>query len=182
MIPAFLTAWLATKWLSWIPSLIGWVWWAITTTIKGVFSFLQDPRELFAVCVIAILVFGLGAFAMWSFVGHRVKTVEAQMTALWQDMSKKDREDARKAAEARVARAQAEAAERQRQINAANTAKLPPLSPLVTAPPGTAVSSHPPVVAGVRNPTNKVRRRKPEPSLLDSIQAAFSGAASPGTR
>jgi type VI protein secretion system component VasK len=179
MIPAFLTAWLATKWLSWIPTLIGWVWWAIATTIKGIFSFLQDPRELFAVCVIAITVFGLGAFAMWSFVGHRVKTVEAQMTALWQDMSKKDREDARKAAEARAARVAAEAAERQRQINEANTAKLPPLA--VVAPPvaGTPAVSSSPVV---RKGATPVRRRKSEPSLLDSIQAAFSGSDGTGAR
>jgi type VI protein secretion system component VasK len=182
-IGAYVTAWLASRWLSWLGTAAGWVWWAVTTTIKGIFSFLQDPRELFAVCIIAITVFGLGAFAMWSFVGHRVKTVEAQMTALWQDMSKKDREDARKAAEARAARVAAEAAERQRQINEANTAKLPPLAVVApAAPSGTAVSSHPPVVAGVRVDKPKVRRRKSEPSLLDSIQAAFSGSDGAGAR
>jgi hypothetical protein len=162
---------LASKWLSWIPTLIGWIWWAITTTIKGIFSFLQDPRELFAVCVISTLVFGLGAFAMWSFVGHRVKTVEAQMTALWRDMSNKDREDARRAAEARKAREVAELAERQRQINETNTKKLQPLKPLVApaVPAGTAVSSHPPVVAGVRKGNNPVRARKCEQGLFGCL-------------
>jgi hypothetical protein len=171
-IGAYVTAWLASKWLSWLGTVVGWVWWAVTTTIKGIFSFLQDPRELFAVGVISTLCFGLGAFAMWSFVGYRVKTVEAQMTALWQDMSKKEREDARRAAEARIAREAAEAAERQRQINEANTAKLPKLSKLPlapAAPAGAAAPAHPPVVAGVRDSKAKVRRRQCEQGLFGCL-------------
>jgi hypothetical protein len=162
-IGAYLTGWLATKWLSWLGTVVGWVWWGIATTIKGIFSFLQDPRELFAVCVISTVVFGLGAFAMWSFVGHRVKTVEAQMTALWRDMSNKDREDARRAAEARAARVAAETQERQRQINETNTKKLNNLSLMgkpAANPTGTANSAHPPVVAGVRDKPAPVRRRE----------------------
>jgi hypothetical protein len=169
---SILWGFLASKWLSWIPTLIGWVWWAITTTLKGIFSFLQDPKELFAVCVISTIVFGLGAFAMWSFVGHRVKTVEAQMTALWRDMSNKDREDAQRAAEARAARIAAEAAERQRQINETNTAKLPNLSTLgkpAANPAGAAAAAHPPAVAGVRDKPAKVRRRNCEPGLFGCL-------------
>jgi hypothetical protein len=172
MIPGFILTWLASKWLSWIPTLIGWIWWAITTTIKGIFSFLQDPRELFAVCVISTLVFGLGAFAMWSFVGHRVKTVEAQMTALWRDMSNKDREDAQRAAEARAAREAAEAAERQRQVNQANTKKLPDLSLMdkpASHPAGTAAAARPPAVAGVRKGAAPVRRRECEQGLFGCL-------------
>jgi hypothetical protein len=163
---------LASKWLSWIPSLIGWIWWAVTTTIKGIFSFLQDPRELFAVCVISTVVFGLGAFGMWSFIGHRVKTVEAQMHALWQDMSNKDRADAQRAAEARLAREAAEAAERQRQINEANTKKLNNLSlmgkPAANAA-GAAAPAPPPAVAGVRNKPAKVRRGECEQGLFGCL-------------
>jgi hypothetical protein len=140
----------------------------VTTTIKGIFSFLQDPRELFAVAVICVFVFGLGAFAMWSFVGHRVKTVEAQMAALWQDMSNKDREDARLAAEARLARQAAEAAERQRQINEANTKKLNPLAPLVS-PNHTGAVAVGPAPAGVRDSKAKVRRRQCEPGLFGCL-------------
>jgi hypothetical protein len=167
-IGAYAAAWLASRWMSWLGTAVGWAWWAVTTTIKGIFSFLQDPRELFAVCVIAIVVFGLGAFAMWSFVGHRVKTVEAQMHALWQDMSNKDREDARKAAEARLAREAAEAAERQRQINEANTAKLRPLAPLVSPHRAGAVAVGP-APAGVRDSKAKVRRRQCEPGLFGCL-------------
>ena len=170
-IGAYLSAWLASKWLSWLASAAGWVWWAMTTAIKGTLSFLQNPIEVFAVSIIAAVCFGLGAWSMYGFVGHRVKTVENQMTALWQDMSNKDREDARKAAEARAAREAAEAAERARQ---ANTAKLPPPAPLVS-PDSTAAAAIGPAPAGVRKPANKVRRSKPEPSLLDSIQAALKG-------
>jgi hypothetical protein len=159
---------LASKWLSWIPTLCGWIWWAITTTIKGIFSFLQDPRELFAVCVISVFVFGLGAFAMWSFVGHRVKSVEAQMAALWQDMSNKDREDARLAAEARIARQAAEAAERQRQINEANTAKLNPLAPLVSPHRAGAVAAGA-APTGVRKGAAPLRRRQCEPGLFGCL-------------
>jgi hypothetical protein len=154
---SILWGFLASKWLSWIPTVIGWIWWAITTTIKGIFSFLQDPRELFAVCVISTIVFGLGAFAMWSFVGHRVKTVEAQMAALWQDMSNKDREDARLAAEARLARQAAEVAERQRQ-------KINEDHPLASAVPPVAVA--PPVV---RKGAAAVRRRQCEPGLFGCL-------------
>jgi hypothetical protein len=170
MIPGFVLTWLASKWLAWIPTLFGWIWWAVTTTIKGIFSFLQDPRELFAVCVISTVVFGLGAFTMWSFVGHRVKTVEKQMAALWQDMSNKDREDAQRAAEARIARQAAEAAERQRQINEANTKKLTPLTlvaPGVSA--GAAGAAGKPAAAGVRDSKAKVRGRKCEPGLFGCL-------------
>jgi hypothetical protein len=169
---SILWGFLASKWLSWIGTLIGWIWWGITTTIKGIFSFLQDPRELFAVCVISTVVFGLGAFAMWSFVGHRVKTVEAQMHALWQDMSNKDRADAQRAAEARLAREAAEAAERQRQINETNTKKLRDLSLMgkpAADPPGAAHSAPPPVVAGVRDSKAKVRRRQCEQGLFGCL-------------
>jgi hypothetical protein len=169
-IGAYVTAWLASRWLSWLGTVVGWVWWAVTTTIKGIFSFLQDPRELFAVGVISTLCFGLGAFAMWSFVGYRVKTVEAQMTALWQDMSKKEREDARRAAEARIAREAAEAAERQRQINEANTRKLQPLKPLVApAVPAGAVAAAKPAADGVRKGAAPVRRRQCEQGLFGCL-------------
>jgi signal transduction histidine kinase len=161
-IGAYVTAWLASKWLSWLGSAVGWVWWAITTTIKGIFSFLQDPKETFAVAIIAAVTFGLGAWLMYGFVGYRVKTVEAQMTALWQDMSKKDREDARLAAEARKARADAEATERQRQVNETNTKKLPPLATVVPAP---AVSSSPVVRKGAA----PVRRRECEQGLFGCL-------------
>jgi hypothetical protein len=165
---SILWGFLASKWLSWIPTLIGWIWWAVTTTIKGTLSFLQNPIEVFAVSIIAAVFFGLGAWSMWGFVGHRVKTVEAQMHALWQDMSNKDREDARKAAEARLAREAAEAAERQRQINEANTAKLRPLAPLVSPHRAGAVAVGP-APAGVRDKPNKVRRRQCEPGLFGCL-------------
>jgi hypothetical protein len=165
---AYVTGWLASKWLSWLGSAVGWVWWAISTTIKGTLSFLQNPIEVFAVSIIAAVFFALGAWSMWGFVGHRVKTVEAQMTALWRDMSNKDREDARKAAEARLAREAAEAAERQRQINEANTKKLNPLAPLVS-PNHTGAVAAGPAPAGVRNKHNKVRGRQCEPGLLGCL-------------
>jgi hypothetical protein len=158
---------LASKWLSWMGTLVSWVWWAVTTAIKGTLSFLQNPIEVFAVSIIAALCFGLGAWSMYGFVGYRVKTVEAQMTALWRDMSNKDREDAQRAAEARLARQAAEAAERQRQINEANTAKLPKLSKLPVAPP--AVASAAPKSDGVRDKPNKVRGRKCEPGLFGCL-------------
>jgi hypothetical protein len=167
-IGAYLTGWLASKWLSWLGTALGWVWWAISTTIKGTLSFLQNPIEVFAVSIIAAVFFGLGAWSMWGFVGHRVKTVEAQMHALWQDMSNKDREDARKAAEARLAREAAEAAERQRQINEANTAKLRPLAPLVSPHRAGAVAVGP-APAGVRDSKAKVRRRQCEPGLFGCL-------------
>jgi hypothetical protein len=171
-IGAYLTGWLATKWLSWLGTVVGWVWWGIATTIKGTLSFLQNPIEVFAVSIIAALCFGLGAWSMYGFVGYRVKTVEAQMTALWRDMSNKDREDAQRAAEARLARQAAEAAERQRQINEANTAKLPNLSTLgkpAAHPAGAAAAAPPPVVAGVRKGAAPVRRRKCEPGLFGCL-------------
>jgi hypothetical protein len=167
---AYLTGWLATKWLSWLGSVVGWVWWAISTTIKGTLSFLQNPIEVFAVSIIAAVCFAIGAWSMWGFVGHRVKTVEAQMHALWQDMSNKDREDAKRAAEARLAREAAEAAERQRQINEANTKKLTPLTlvaPGVSA--GAAGSAGKPAAAGVRDSKAKVRRRQCEPGLFGCL-------------
>jgi hypothetical protein len=167
-IGAYVTAWLASKWLSWLGTVVGWVWWALTTTIKGTLSFLQNPIEVFAVSIIAAVCFALGAWSMWGFVGHRVKTVEAQMTALWRDMSNKDREDARKAAEARAAREAAEAAERQRQINEANTKKLNPLAPLVSPNhPGAVAAGAAP--AGVRNKPAPVRRRQCEPGLFGCL-------------
>lgn len=153
-IGAYLTAWLASRWLSWLGTVVGWVWWAITTAIKGTLSFLQNPAEAFAVAVIAAVTFGLGAWMMYGFVGHRVKTVEAQMTALWQDMSKKDREDAERAAQARKARAEAEAAERQRQ---ASEAKPPAPAPAVSAS------------AVVRKGAAPVRRRQCEQGLLGCL-------------
>jgi hypothetical protein len=162
-IGAYVTAWLASRWLSWLGTVVGWVWWAISTTIKGTFSLLQDPKETFAVAIIAAVTFGLGAWLMYGFVGYRVKTVEAQMTALWQDMSKKDREDAQRAAEARSARIAAEAAERQRQINEANTKKLQPLKPLAVSPP--AVASAP----VVRDKPAKVRGRQCEQGLFGCL-------------
>jgi hypothetical protein len=165
---AYVTGWLASRWLSWLGSAVGWVWWAISTTIKGTLSFLQNPIEVFAVSIIAAVCFGLGAWSMWGFVGHRVKTVEAQMHALWQDMSNKDREDARKAAEARLAREAAEAAERQRQINEANTKKLNPLTPLVSPDRAGAVAVGP-APAGVRDSKAKVRRRQCEPGLFGCL-------------
>jgi DNA-binding protein H-NS len=171
-IGAYVTGWLATKWLSWLGSMLGWVWWAITTTIKGIFSFLQDPKETFAVAIIAAVTFAHGAWLMYGFIGYRVKTVEAQMTALWQDMSKKDREDAQRAAEARAARIAAEAAERQRQINETNTKKLPNLSTLgksAANPAGAAASAHPPAVAGVRDKPAPVRGRKCEQGLFGCL-------------
>jgi hypothetical protein len=168
-IGAYVTAWLASKWLSWLGSAVGWVWWAVTTTIKGIFSFLHDPKETFAVAIIAAVTFGLGAWLMYGFVGHRVKTVEAQMHALWQDMSNKDREDARRAAEARKAREIAEAAERQRAINEANTKKLTPLSLVAPSlPAGAARGAGKPAVAGVRDkPT--LRRRQCEQGLFGCL-------------
>jgi hypothetical protein len=179
---AFVWALLASKWLSWIGVAIKAVWWGVTSFFRGL-SFLQNPFEMFTVAVLTLAAFCVGGLAGIRYDAHLVKEAKRELATVYNDMSKKDREDARRAAEARQARIAAEAAERQRQINEANTAKLTPLE--LVAPPlpaGTAVSSHPPVVAGVRNPANKVRRRKSEPSLLDSIQAAFSGAASPGTR
>jgi hypothetical protein len=167
-IGAYLTGWLATKWLSWLGTAVGWAWWAISTTIKGTLSFLQNPIEVFAVSIIAAVCFGLGAWSMYGFVGYRVKTVEAQMTALWRDMSNKDREDDQRAAEARLARQAAEAAERQRQINEANTKKLNPLAPLVSpnSPGAVAVG---PAPTGVRDKPNKVRRRQCEPGLFGCL-------------
>jgi hypothetical protein len=169
---AYATGWLASKWLSWLGTVVGWVWWAIATTTKGIFSFLQDPKETFAVAIIAAVTFGLGAWLMYGFVGYRVKTVEAQMHALWQDMSNKDRADAQRAAEARLAREAAEAAERQRQINETNTKKLPDLS-LMDKPAahaaGAAASAHPPVVAGVRDKPAPVRRRQCEQGLFGCL-------------
>jgi hypothetical protein len=167
---AYVTGWLASRWLSWLGSAVGWVWWAISTTIKGTLSFLQNPIEVFAVSIIAAVCFGLGAWSMYGFVGHRVKTVEAQMHALWQDMSNKDREDAKRAAEARLAREAAEAAERQRQINEANTKKLAPLTlvaPGVSA--GAAGSARKPAAPGVRDSKAKVRRRQCEPGLFGCL-------------
>jgi hypothetical protein len=169
---AYATGWLASKWLSWLGSAVGWVWWAISTAIKGTLSFLQNPIEVFAVSIIAAVCFALGAWSMWGFVGYRVKTVEAQMTALWQDMSNKDRADAQRAAEARLAREAAEAAERQRQINEANTKKLPHLSTLgkpAANPAGAAVAASPPAVAGVRNKPAKVRRGECEQGLFGCL-------------
>jgi hypothetical protein len=167
-IGAYLTGWLATKWLSWLGTAVGWVWWAISTTIKGTLSFLQNPIEVFAVSIIAAVCFGLGAWSMYGFVGYRVKTVEAQMTALWRDMSNKDREDAQRAAEARLARQAAEAAERQRQINEANTAKLNPLTPLVPSNRAGTVAVGP-APTGVRDSKAKVRRRQCEPGLFGCL-------------
>jgi hypothetical protein len=171
---AYVTGWLASKWLSWLGTVVGWVWWAISTTIKGTLSFLQNPIEVFAVSIIAAVCFALGAWSMWGFVGHRVKTVESQMHALWQDMSNKDRADAQRAAEARVAREAAEAAERQRQINEANTKKLSPLKPLVVDNPpaaaaGAAAAAPHAAAAGVRNGKAKVRRRQCEPGLFGCL-------------
>jgi type VI protein secretion system component VasK len=169
---AYVTGWLASKWLSWLGSAAGWVWWAISTTIKGIFSFLQDPRELFAVCVISTVAFGFGAWMMWGFVGWKVKAAEGRLLAVWQESSNKDREDARRAAEARAARAAKEAEERQRQINEDNTKKLPDLSlmdkPAANAA-GAAASAHPPVVAGVRDKPAKVRGRKCEQGLFGCL-------------
>jgi hypothetical protein len=165
---AYVTGWLASKWLSWLGSAVGWVWWGIATTIKGTLSFLQNPIEVFAVSIIAAVFFALGAWSMWGFVGHRVKTVEAQMHALWQDMSNKDREDARKAAEARLAREAAEAAERQRQINEANTKKLNPLTPLVPSHRAGAVAVGP-APAGVRKGAAPLRRRQCEQGLFGCL-------------
>jgi Sec-independent protein translocase protein TatA len=186
---AFVWTLLASKWLSWIGVAVKAVWWGITSFFRGL-SFLQNPFEMFTVGVLALVAFCAGGLAGIRYDAHLVKEAKRELATVYDNMSKKDREDARKAAEARVARAAAEAAERQRQINEANTAKLPPLA--VVAPPlpaGTAVSSHPPVVAGVRQPdgprkpkTDQVRRRKSEPSLLDSIQAAFSGSDGAGAR
>jgi hypothetical protein len=169
---AYATGWLASKWLSWLGTAVGWVWWGIATTTKGIFSFLQDPKETFAVSIIAAVTFGLGAWLMYGFVGYRVKTVEAQMHALWQDMSNKDRADAQRAAEARLAREAAEAAERQRQINATNTAKLPHLSTLgkpAANAAGAAAPAPPPAVAGVRNKPAKVRRGECEQGLFGCL-------------
>jgi hypothetical protein len=165
---AYVTGWLASKWLSWLGSAVGWVWWAISTTIKGTLSFLQNPIEVFAVSIIAAVCFGLGAWSMYGFVGYRVKTVEAQMTALWRDMSNKDREDAQRAAEARQAREAAEAAERQRQINEANTKKLSPLAPLVSPHHSGAIAAGA-APAGVRDSKAKVRGRKCEPGLFGCL-------------
>jgi hypothetical protein len=165
---AYVTGWLASKWLSWLGSAVGWVWWAISTTIKGTLSFLQNPIEVFAVSIIAAVCFGLGAWSMWGFVGHRVKTVEAQMHALWQDMSNKDRADAQRAAEARIARQAAEAAERQRQINEANTKKLNPLAPLVS-PHHTGAVAAGPAPAGVRKGAAPLRRRQCEQGLFGCL-------------
>jgi hypothetical protein len=162
---AYVTGWLASKWLSWLGSVVGWVWWAMMTTIKGALSFLQNPIEVFAVSIIAAVCFALGAWSMWGFVGHRVKTVENQMHALWQDMSNKDREDARKAAEARAAREAAEAAERARQ---ANTAKLNPLTPMVS-PDRAGTVAVGPAPAGVRKRAAPVRRRECQQGLFGCL-------------
>jgi hypothetical protein len=162
---------LASKWLSWIGIVAKAIWTGISYFFRGL-SFLQNPFEIFTVGVLLIVTFGLGAGAMHAFVGHRVKTVEAQMTALWRDMSNKDREDAQRAAEARAARVAAETAERQRQINATNTKKLPDLYLMgkpAAHPAGAANSAHPPVVAGVRDKPAKVRGRKCEQGLFGCL-------------
>jgi hypothetical protein len=173
-IGAYLTGWLASKWLSWLGSAVGWVWWGIATTIKGIFSFLQDPRELFAVCVISTIAFGFGAWMMWGFVGWKVKAAEGRLLAVWQESSNKDRDDARRAAEAVAARAAKEAEERQRQINEDNTRKLNPLKPLVldnpaAAPAGTAAPPPHAAPAGVRNKPAKVRRGECEQGLFGCL-------------
>jgi hypothetical protein len=117
-----------------------------------------------------VIALGLGAFFLTWLALHDAKVADRATGKLVTSISSKDSEDARKAAAAVAARNAAELAERQRQINEANTKKLPPSAVVVPPlPAGTAVSSHPPVVAGVRKPANKVRRPQCEQGLFGCL-------------
>jgi hypothetical protein len=144
---------------------VGWVWKAVSYFFRGVFSFMQNPLELFAVICIAVVVFCLGVMMGIRYDVERVKQAKAELARVYQDMSQKDYADAQRAAEARVARKAEEDAERARQ---ANTAKLPPLS--VVAPVAGAVAVPSTVApAGVRNKPNKVRRGECQQGLFGCL-------------
>jgi signal transduction histidine kinase len=143
---------------------VQWLWKAISYFFRGVFSFMQNPLEVFAVACIALVVFCFGVVLGIRYDAYKVKQAQQELATVYQNMSKKDHADAQKAAEAVMARRAAEAAERERLA----------ASPVpVAAPDSTAAAAIAPAPAGVRKPANKVRRSKPEPSLLDSLQAAF---------
>jgi hypothetical protein len=116
-----------------------------------------------------VIAVGLGALFFTWLALHDAKVADRATGKLVTSISTKDSEDARRAAQAVAARQAAEARERQRQINEANTAKLPPLAVLPPLPAGPAVSSHPPIVAGVRKPANKVRRPQCEQGLFGCL-------------
>jgi hypothetical protein len=130
--------------------------------VRGVFSFMQNPLEVFAVACLALIAFAFGAVSGIQWDAHKVREAKLELATVYEGMQKKDRLDAQKAAEAVMARRAAEAAELARQ---ANTAKLNPLTPLVS-PDSTAAVAVGPTPAGVRKPANKVRRRECEQSLF----------------
>lgn len=168
----------------------------LTNALKGITSISSNPKEM---CAVIVLVMFVGAlFFHWGvkYSGHLVrearidlKEAKTQTANLISDLEMKDAEDSALAEAATDAAKAAEDLERQKIASEERAHELeikagvPPLT-LLDSPPSVAVADSPPV-AGVRAveagaAANKVRRKKPEPSVfetvIDSVGSAFDAS------
>jgi hypothetical protein len=164
-----------------------------TKVLKGLLSIFKTPVEILALVVVAMLCLAMGLHWGVRYSGHlvkearlEVKEAKAETLGLIEGLESADAEDQALAEAADTAAKAAEQLERERiaheaeaQAGVAPGTKLDPV-PSARVAPGPAVVGIP---LGLLNPAvaatgakDKARRKKPEPSLLETFVGSVGNA------
>lgn len=165
--------------------LVQFLWLAVKTVLKGATSIFQNPYEVAAVGVVALVMLCIGLNWGAKFTAHKLSVLSNQLATVETKLANADETDQARADSAQRARLDAEAQERVRIAaeNAAHDPPSPPLGLLSIPTENVAVDSALPAVAapnaGVRNAKPapaKGHSGKQKPGMLGGLQDATASA------
>jgi hypothetical protein len=157
-----------------------------TKVLKGLLSIFKTPVEILALVVVAMLCLAMGLHWGVRYSGHlvkearlEVKEAKAETLGLIEGLESADAEDQALAEAADTAAKAAEQLERERIAHEAEAqAGVAPGTKLDPPPSAVYVDRHPPL--GLLNlpaaGKDKVRRKKPEPGVLETVVQPFVNA------